>query len=409
MRQDKPRNTNNDNNQQALPAISRLRPKSSAKHQRWLLQISSEVVEVWKSVMTTRHPTCADIQLKSLNQDFYVLEGATALSARDLLDTIFPRWVCPVQHQWPTKPTSAEFIEKAAHGLLRKFGADWEYLEILSTSPHLKRVVVGLKGRLLQLKTQEELRTAGTAEKNESKSPLVGFESPRDHPNQNQRNANQTANNCILVVLIDDKGLYAGTSVSRIDLGSALPGGLGFLDRQSIKQKTESNNNNPSRASGKIREVLALLAEIDATSKQFKRWLELGAAPGGMTQHLLEWGADVEAVDLADMSNTVLKNPRVKHRRVHANEITSAANFDALLSDMNGPFINAAEIVARLASTLPPKGLVIFTLKVPELRQMTAALDVVHPMFISSGVDIILAKHLFHNRTEITLMGQRKG
>ena len=336
---------------------------------QWLLQVSTEARRVWLRDFLNNVIGEENIAIEQLGNDFCLLRGNQALTSGQLLSTVFPRWLSPLEHQWPTKPASDGFVEKAAQGLSRKFGAHWESLEILSTTPELKRIAVGLKGRLLQLREIEDDST-----------PRSG----------------------VLTALIDQKGLYAGMSRSRLNMGTALPGGLGFLSK-SEKPSSEL----PSRAGGKIREVLALLEELKVNKTHFHNWLELGAAPGGMTQCLLDWGANVTAVDLADMSPSVLKNKGLRHLRINALQLTEASEFDAILSDMNGPYENAARIVANLGFTLRQNGFIVFTLKLPKLADAKKALDEVTQYFLAQSLEVLAAKHLFHNRQEITIFARR--
>lgn len=367
--------------------ISPLLPKEDQFHLRWILQVSSEMRKIWEKDFLPQIETSENPQIKCLSQDFLTLESKTPLSARRLIQTVFPRWLSPIHHQWPTKPQSEGFVEKAAQALVRKFGTNWPELDVIASHPKLKRITVGLRGRLLQLKNE--------ASPEEETINLSTKQTPTPSSNEN-----------LLVVLVDDKGLFAGLNSSRLQTGSALIGGLGFLSSQSTATDT-SRTESPSRAGGKIREVLALLEELHVTSRQFNHWLELGAAPGGMTQHLLNWGAQVTAVDLAPLSPSVMRNTRVVQLKMNASDLTGASQFDSLLSDMNGPFQNAAQTVANLASTMQRGSLLIFTLKIPNMGESKKALESVVELFEKSGLNIICAKHLFHNRKELTIIGQR--
>lgn len=217
---------------------------------------------------------------------------------------------------------------------------------------------------------------------------------------------NTTTDTQILAVLLDEKGLFAGLAQNRLNMGSALSGGLGFLSEKTADNAKERVQL-PSRAGGKIREVLALLDELNFSAAELENWLELGAAPGGMTKHLLNWGTHVTAVDLAEMSADVLRHPSVKHLKIHAQEIKSAHAYHALLCDMNGPYQLAAKYVANLAQTMSSGSLVIYTLKLTDINEARCALDRVSELFARSGISLICAKHLFHNRQEITLIAER--
>lgn len=343
--------------------------KDGPPFNQWLLQVSQEARQVWRHDFLSEIFESEDIGIDQLGNDFCILRGKQSVTSKQLLSTVFPRWMSPLEHQWPTKPSTDGFVEKAAQGLSRKFGPHWESLEILSTTPELKRIAVGLKGRLSQLSETED---------------------------------NSTSKSGVLTALIDQKGLYAGMSLSRLNMGTALPGGLGFLSKSE-----KPSNELPSRAGGKIREVLALLEELEVNKTHFPNWLELGAAPGGMTQCLLDWGVNVTAVDLADMSPSVLKNKGLRHLRINAQQLKGASEFDAILSDMNGPYENAARIVANLGATLNQDAFVVFTLKLPKLSDAKKALAEVTQCFRTHSLEILATKHLFHNRQEVTVFARR--
>lgn len=335
----------------------------------WMLQISHESRQVWMNDFLPDIAEQGTCEIEQLGNDFCIMRTNENLSSGQLRSTVFPRWVTPLEHQWPTKPSIDGFVEKAAQGLHRKFGSNGEFLEVLSTTPELKRIAIGVKGRLLQLRSQHHTS-----------------------------DASQT----VLTALIDKKGLYAGLSRNRLDTGSALPGGLGYLSKSANPVQEL-----PSRAGGKILEVLALLDELSISQKHFPHWLELGAAPGGMTQCLLEWGAQVTAVDLAEMSPGVSQHKGLTHLRINAQELNDASKFDALLSDMNGPYTNAAAVVGKLGSTMRQNALIVFTLKLPDFNAAKNALDLVSHCFKQSSLEIVASRHLFHNRHEFTIIARR--
>lgn len=392
-------------------------PAEGESSTRWMLHISSDMLDIWRKDFLSQIVAENNYTIRHLQQDFYIFESNSAVSSRDLLQTVFPRWICPVIHQWPTSPHADVFVEKAAQGLLRKFGTSWEHLEILATSAKLKRVVTGLKGRIIQLKTQAPWQNV--QETNQS-SPVTTVHSKNVRPStakakaindqahkQSGDGAIPPANHgSILAVLLDERGLFAGVAQSRMNLGSALTGGLGFLSQNNSKNAQERIQL-PSRAGGKIREILALLNELKFNAANFQNWLELGAAPGGMTQHLLDWGVRITAVDLAEMSPKVLKNPKVRHLKIHAQEIESATGYNALLCDMNGPYQLAAQYVTNLAQTMASGSLVVFTLKLPNMTEARNAIVQVSTQFSNSNVTVVCVKHLFHNRQEVTLVAQR--
>jgi len=355
-----------------LELLDALNPSEEAFHSKWIIHISSEMFAVWQHHFLPKIDISNAAKIRKLSADFAVLELNQPTSARQLFSTVFPRWASPLQHQWPVDPNSKGFVEKATQGIVKKFGSHWSSLELFSTSPKLKTIVTGLRGRLTQLKTE-----LSTPSNTHSKSP-----------------------GDTLSVVIDDKGLFAGLSSSRLHLGSCLVGGLGFLSSKTGIDSTSS----PSRAGGKIDEVLQLLQELEVDHNVFPKWLELGAAPGGMTLRLIDWGANVTAVDLAEIKKDIINHARVQHLKINAQELPTAESFDALLSDMNGPFINSAKIVARLGSTMTSGRLIVYVLKLNKSPNPLDAIEQVKSIFSSHGIQIILVRHLFHNREEVTFI-----
>ncbi len=355
--------------------LDALNPSEDAFHSKWIIQISSEMFTVWQKHFLPKIDPSNAAKIRKLSSDFAVLELNQPTSARQLFSTVFPRWASPLAHQWPVDPNSKGFVEKATQGLMKKFGHDWRSLELFSTSPKLKTRVTGLRGRMMQLKA--ELST------------------PSDTTSESLGST--------LSVVIDDKGLFAGLSSSRLHLGTCLVGGLGFLSSKTGTDTTSS----PSRAGGKIDEVLQLLQELNVDHHVIPKWLELGAAPGGMTQRLIDWGANVTAVDLAEIKKDITNHARVNHLKINAQDVPTAESFDALLSDMNGPFINSAKIVARLGSTMKTGRLIVYVLKLNNSPNPLEAIDQVKSIFLSHGIEVIQIRHLFHNRQEVTLICQK--
>ncbi len=361
------------NKAECIERLNMLIPESKNQHTLWMIQLGSETKDLWEREFLQ------SISLKNapvtLGRDFYSISLNEAANARDLLKTIFPRWICPILHQWPVNPRSEKFVERACSGIQNKLGLEWQNLQVLSATPELKKVVTGIKGRLLQLKDNSE----NTAASNKS----------------------------ILVILVHPKGLLAGLCGEKLELGSGYAGGLGFLKEKSAHSDTDESQARTSRAGGKISEVLAMLEELKISSKEYPNWLELGAAPGGMTEELARWGASVTAVDLAELSPLVKKNKKVTHLKINADELRTADHYDAILCDMNGPTANSAKIVAKLIPTLSSGSLIIHTLKVTSFETLKAMIQLVERIFTENGAKIIAIRHLFHNRKEVTVIALR--
>ncbi|RLT17028.1 MAG: hypothetical protein DWI27_07300 [Planctomycetota bacterium] len=121
-----------------------------------------------------------------------------------------------------------------------------------------------------------------------------------------------------------------------------------------------------SRAWLKLDEALAVFG-LEPTAGELA--IELGAAPGGACQRLLEAGLEVIGVDAALVDDRVAGHPRFTQWRMRAREVPlkKFQRCDWLLTDMN---IDPASTMAALARVLTggtarPRG-IIATLKLPE-------------------------------------------
>jgi len=121
-----------------------------------------------------------------------------------------------------------------------------------------------------------------------------------------------------------------------------------------------------SRAWLKLDEAIA---SFGVTLEPGQRALELGAAPGGACQRLLEAGLHVVGVDAAAVDASVLADARFEQWRMRAREVPLRRfrGFDWLPADMNIDPTSTMAALGRLleAGTCLPRG-VIATLKLPE-------------------------------------------
>lgn len=104
-----------------------------------------------------------------------------------------------------------------------------------------------------------------------------------------------------LYTLIDEHNLIASAETT-----SFIPAGsLRFV---------EDHNNPPSRAYLKIQESLTMANLLNGTElpHEGQRCFEAGACPGGWTWVLVGLGAEVYAVDRAELAPELMKNPLVK-------------------------------------------------------------------------------------------------
>lgn len=100
-----------------------------------------------------------------------------------------------------------------------------------------------------------------------------------------------------------------------------------------------------------------------------ERAVELGAAPGGACQRLLEAGLDVVAVDPALVDGRVAAHPRFEQWRMRARDVKLSRfrGCDWLVCDMNIDPVSSLESIGRVVTApgVRPRGIVA-TLKIPD-------------------------------------------
>ena len=131
--------------------------------------------------------------------------------------------------------------------------------------------------------------------------------------------------------------------------------------------------------------------------------LDLGAAPGGWTRVLRQRGQYVTAVDPGRLHPHLERDPNVRHRQMTAEDYLEAGpdQFDLILNDMRLDARDSARLMAAYAPTLYHHGRAIMTLKLPEVNREVVidhAFNILDRAYERLG-----ARHLFHNRSEITV------
>lgn len=164
-----------------------------------------------------------------------------------------------------------------------------------------------------------------------------------------------------------------------------------------------------SRAEGKLLEAWEAFG-LEHHGFGGKRALDLGAAPGGWSRVLAGLGFRVEAVDPADLDPRVLNLSGVRHHRQTAGPYLGAQSesFDLLVSDMKMEARMAADLLVGCAARLHPKhGRLLTTLKLGKgesaLKEARQALG-----RLARGYDVLAARQLYFNRSEITVLGSPK-
>lgn len=342
--------------------------------QPWLLRIP----EIFEPIAAEVIAGCEAQIVKRLGQEYHIIKASKPRAIREAEVAKFIRWNLPLDHSWPCNPRKMEgFIEKAAQTLLRKFegrrpqGVFIGQLNAGSPDRYYKSLAANLRGRLLQL--FPDLPVATVVEQDPAKSTLFG--------------------------LVGKEGLFCGMTSPR-EANGYYPGGSFYVD-----QKGEGTI---SRAGGKIVEALHYLGLHRPALGKGSHWLELGACPGGMTSELLARDQRVTAIDRAALDKRMNQRPGLTFWQTDVALYTPAkgVQFDAMLSDLNGPPEDSIAQVIRLAPWLKRGAIVIFTLKLPKVESVAvpcAAFRKVVKTAGGVGLRLVAHTHLTYNKNEFTL------
>lgn len=139
---------------------------------------------------------------------------------------------------------------------------------------------------------------------------------------------------------------------------------------------------------------------------RFRRALDIGAAPGGWTSLLLERGAEVTAVDPAELHPSLLANPKLTYLKRNAGDVAFKPSvYDLLVCDMSWSPRQMVKLIVPLLDSLRPGGAAIITLKLMHGKPFQTVKDSARAM--QPAMQLIKAKQLFHNRDELTVYLQK--
>jgi 23S rRNA (cytidine2498-2'-O)-methyltransferase len=161
-----------------------------------------------------------------------------------------------------------------------------------------------------------------------------------------------------------------------------------------------------SRAYLKITEAL-LWSELPLAAGD--RCVEIGSAPGGACQALLERGCRVTGVDPAEMDARVLAHPRFTHVRARAKDLKRAfyAEFRWLLADANvAPNYTLDTVEAIVTNPRTQIAGLLLTLKLTK-PDLVEALPSYCERMRSWGYETVRARQLAFNRAEVCILARR--
>jgi 23S rRNA (cytidine2498-2'-O)-methyltransferase len=140
---------------------------------------------------------------------------------------------------------------------------------------------------------------------------------------------------------------------------------------------------------------------FDINVHTVRKALDLGAAPGCWTQVLLDWGLNVTAVDTEEIDSRLIDKPGLQIVSENLFEYKPKSNdYDLLTCHMGWGAHQTVTILLKMSEALKKEGRLIVTLPLSH-NQVTATIKRLTEQ-LSDSFEMIKAKHLFHNRREIT-------
>jgi 23S rRNA (cytidine2498-2'-O)-methyltransferase len=176
---------------------------------------------------------------------------------------------------------------------------------------------------------------------------------------------------------------------------SLAPGG-----RRRMRRTAEA----PSRAAMKLEEALDQLGHEPGRGEVCA---DLGAAPGGWTQRLVERGAKVIAVDPANLRSELAHHPKVHHVKESAFAFEPEEPVDWLFCDMAWRPLEVAQLLAKWARRGWATHLVA-NIKLP-MNDKNPILWRVRQTLEEAGWQKLRMRQLYHDRDEVTVTARRLG
>lgn len=171
----------------------------------------------------------------------------------------------------------------------------------------------------------------------------------------------------------------------------------------------------PSRSTLKLAEAFEVFfsqREQELYLRPGMTAVDLGAAPGGWTWQLLTHGMRVQAIDNGPLKGGVLGHPAVTHLRADGFRFRPQKTVDWLVCDMVEQPRRVAELMLEWLRKDYARS-AIFNLKLPmkkRLDEVRACVDLVRKGLEEDEIrPRILARQLYHDREEITLLVRKEG
>jgi 23S rRNA (cytidine2498-2'-O)-methyltransferase len=159
----------------------------------------------------------------------------------------------------------------------------------------------------------------------------------------------------------------------------------------------------PSRAALKLEEALDRLGLSPGRGEVC---VDLGAAPGGWSQKLLQRGARVVAVDPAKLSPELMRHPKLRHIQESAFAFAPEEPVDWLFCDMAWRPLEVAQLLAKWARREWADALVA-NLKLP-MKDKNPIVFRARALLQEAGWREPVIRQLYHDRDEVTVLARRR-
>ncbi|MBO5199202.1 MAG: hypothetical protein J6B85_11915 [Lachnospiraceae bacterium] len=160
------------------------------------------------------------------------------------------------------------------------------------------------------------------------------------------------------------------------------------------------------RAEFKIEEAFKV---FDVNVTKGMKALDLGAAPGGWTHYLSKRGIFVDAVDPAELNESVVRRENVAHYKMTAQEFAEKYvenAYDIIVNDMKMDTNESIDILCDMSRHLKTNGICLLTLKLPK-QGVQKRINVARKV-LSSKFEIVRVRQLYYNRSEVTVFVKNK-
>jgi len=165
----------------------------------------------------------------------------------------------------------------------------------------------------------------------------------------------------------------------------------------------------PSRSTLKLEEAIHWFFNDEQQTEFFKSGMsavDLGAAPGGWSWQLVQRSMLVTAIDNGPMQAELMRGGMVEHYQTDAFTYTPKKQVDWLVCDMAERPLHVSRLIARWFVGKHCKN-AIFNLKLPMKKRFLCVqecLQLLDDELTQAGImHTIQAKHLYHDREEITV------